>query len=192
MTELNGPQGWAGVVLAGGRSSRMGQDKALMAWQGKPLVTHALDLLRPQVEELLIIGDPATYGHLGPLTLADDWPGQGPLGGILTALRYALNDDLIVLACDMPNLNGRFLERLVSLAEPDYDAVVAQCDGRLQPLAGVYRRRCRAIFAEQLDAGERKMSDALERVHTRYVQVCPGEEGWPQDLFRNINTPSDL
>ncbi|MBL7953070.1 MAG: molybdenum cofactor guanylyltransferase [Flavobacteriales bacterium] len=184
--------GWCGVVLAGGRSSRMGRDKALIEHNGRSLIANAVEILRPHVDELLIIGDPSTYGRIGPLVIADDTSGQGPLGGILTALRYAWNDRSIVLACDMPNINARFIEHLKTWADRDHDAVVAQCDGRMEPLAAVYHRSCRHVFSARLAAGERKMSTALDRVRTRYLQVCPGEEEWPDDLFRNINTPTDL
>lgn len=170
----------------------MGHDKALIERNGRPLIANAVEVLRPHVEELLIIGDPVKYGHIGPLTIADDNAGLGPLGGILTALRYAWNDRLIVLACDMPNINRRFIEHIKALCDEEHDAVVAQCDGRLEPLAAVYSRRSKAIFAAQVDNAELKMSDAIERVRTRYVQVCPGEDGWPVDIFRNINAPGDL
>ncbi len=185
-------QGWAGVVLAGGKSSRMGRDKALVESDGRTLLANAVGLLRPHVEELLIIGDPTMHQGTGPLVLADDTPGLGPLGGILTALRYAWNDRLIVLACDMPNVNSALFERLKSLYDEGHDAVVPQCDGRLEPLAAIYHRHCRGAFAAAIAEGELKMSMAVERVNARYVQVCPGEEGWPADLFRNINAPSDL
>lgn len=184
--------GWAGVVLAGGQSSRMGRDKALLPFQGKPLIAHAIEILRPHVDELLVIGDPGKYGGFGPLALADDAPGLGPLGGILTALRYAWHDRLIILACDMPNVTASFIEQLMARYEDGFDAVVAQCDGHLEPLAAAYHRRCKTVVAAQLAAGSLKLSAAIERMHTRYVQVCPGEEGWPVDLFRNINAPSDL
>lgn len=185
-------QGWGGVVLAGGKSSRMGRDKALLERNGRTLIANAVELLRPHVDELLIIGDPVKYDHVGPITIADDRPGLGPLGGILTALRYAWNDRIIVLACDMPHVTAAFIEQLKGLADAEHDAVVAQCDGRLEPLAAVYHRRCQRTFAELLEKGDLRMSDAIERVRTRYVQVCPGEDGWPADLFRNINTPTDL
>ena len=185
-------KGWAGVVLAGGQSSRMGRDKALLPFNGKPLIARAIDILRPHVDELLIIGDPNKYDGFGPLALADDSPGLGPLGGIMTALRYAWHDRLIILACDMPHVTDVFIEQLMTHYEDGIDAVVAQCDGHLEPLAAVYHRRCRAVFAAQLETGSLKLSDAIERVRTRYVQVCPGEEDWPVDLFRNVNAPSDL
>lgn len=170
----------------------MGHDKALIERDGRTLIANAVELLRSGTDELLIIGDPEKYAHIGPLVIADDTAGQGPLGGIVTALRYAWNDRLVVLACDMPNITGAFIEHIKALSDADHDAVVAQCDGRLEPLAAVYRRTCRSVFAAQLAKGELKMSDAIERVRTRYVQVCPGEDGWPADLFRNINSPGDL
>ncbi|MBL7945155.1 MAG: molybdenum cofactor guanylyltransferase [Flavobacteriales bacterium] len=187
-----GPEGWTGVVLAGGRSSRMGRDKALMDYQGRPLIQHAIDVLHPHVDELLIIGDPLLYDRSGALAIADDAPGNGPLGGIVTALRYAWNERMIILACDMPHVPARFLTLLKGALDEHHEAVVAQCDGRLEPLAAVYTRRCRHPFASQVQAGRLKMSDAIEQVRTRYVQICPGEDGWPSDLFRNINAPSDL
>lgn len=192
MESLNSGHGWCGVVLAGGKSSRMGRDKALLVHNGRPLIAHAADLLRPLVDDLLIIGDPLKYGHAGARTVADERPGSGPLGGIVTALGSAWYERSIVLACDMPNITPAFLEYLMRLADTDHDAVVAQCDGRLEPLAAVYHRRCRRAFLELLERGELRMSDAIERVRTCYVQICPGEDGWPEELFRNINTPADL
>lgn len=184
--------GWTGVVLAGGRSRRMGRDKALIEHGSGTLITNAVERLRPHVDELLIIGDPHRYAHVGPLVIADDRAGLGPLGGIVTALRYAWNDRLIVLACDMPDVPGRLIEWLKHLHDTDHDAVVPQCDGHLQPLVAMYHRHCRKVFEERLWAERLKLSDAIEAVRTRYVQVCPGEEGWPEGIFRNLNTPEDL
>ncbi len=180
------------MVLAGGRSSRMGRDKALIERGGRTLIANAVELLRPHVDELLIIGDPDRYAHVGPLVIADDRPGMGPLGGIVTALRYAWNDHLIILACDMPDVTGALIGHLKRLHDEAHDAVVPQCDGHLQPLVAMYHRRCRKVFAERLEREQLKMSDAIEAVRTRYVQVCPGEEGWPEGMFRNINAPGDL
>ena len=79
-----GAQGWTGVVLAGGRSSRMGQDKALIEIDGRTLLDRALDALQPHVDDLLVIGDPVKYGHVGPFVLADDIPGWEPLSAMLS------------------------------------------------------------------------------------------------------------
>jgi len=184
--------GWTGVVLAGGRSSRMGRDKALMPYEGRTLLERALDSLEPHVQELLVIGDPGRYGHVGPFVVADDIPGVGPLGGIVTAMRYASHDRLLVLACDMPNVSPSLFSFLKLGLGAERNAFVPVCDGRVEPLAAAYHRRCRPRFEAQIAQAAWKVSDALETVGATLVQVCPGENGWPPDLFRNINLPADL
>lgn len=188
----HGGQGWTGVVLAGGRSSRMGEDKALIELAGRSLLDRALDILQPHVNDLLVIGDPAKYGHVGPFVMPDDVPGIGPLGGINTALHYALHDRVIVLAVDMPNVNAALIERLKQGLLPEMDAFVPVCDGAIEPLIAAYQRRCRPTFEACIAQGLWKVSDALDKVRTTYTQICPGENGWPKDLFRNLNEPSDL
>lgn len=185
-------QGWAGVVLAGGMSRRMGRDKALIPYRGTTLLEHALNLLRPCSEELLVVGDPERYGHYGSFAIADDSPGLGPLGGIVTALRYTWCDRIMVLACDMPGVTAELITFVQRTIQEGDDACVPQCDGRLEPLVAAYRRSSLPTFQEQLSQGRSRMSDAVERVRSRYVQVCAGEEGWPPDLFRNLNLPDDL
>ncbi|MEZ4756372.1 MAG: molybdenum cofactor guanylyltransferase [Flavobacteriales bacterium] len=185
-------EGWTGVVLAGGQSSRMGRDKALMPYDGRTLLDRALDSLEPHVQELLVIGDPGKYGHVGPFVVADDIPGVGPLGGIVTAMRYASHDRLLVLACDMPHVTAALFAFLKQGLGEDRNAFVPSCDGHIEPLAAAYHRRCRPRFEAQIAQAAWKVSDALEVVGATFVQICPGEHGWPIDLFRNINLPSDL
>lgn len=185
-------RGWTGVVLAGGRSRRMGRDKALIGYRGRTLLANALAILRPHVEQLFVIGDPERHGAAGVEVFKDDIPGLGPLGGITTALHHASNERVIVLACDMPHVNEVLIDRLKTMHEPHHDAVVPQCDGQLEPLVAIYHQRCTPAFGRCIAEGQLKMARALEQVHALYVQICPGEEGWPLDLFRNLNAPSDL
>lgn len=185
-------QGWTGVVLAGGRSSRMGRDKALIEVDGRMLLDRALDKLDAHCIELLVIGEPEKYGHAGPCVIADEWPGKGPLGGIATAMRYASNDRLLVIACDMPALNERLFDVLKALLGPAADAVVPRHEGRIEPLAAAYHRSARPAFRRCVELDVLKMSDALSQVRTRFIEVIPGSDGWPPDLFRNINAPGDL
>lgn len=184
--------GWTGVVLAGGRSSRMGRNKALIEVDGRTLLDRALDLLEPHVQELLVVGDPERHGHVGPFVIGDDIPGIGPLGGIITAMRYASRDRLLVIACDMPNLTAELLRFLMVNFPPDGHALVPACDGRPEPLAAAYHRRCLSAFESCVAQGEWKVSLALEQAGATFVQICPGEEEWPHGLFRNINSPGDL
>lgn len=183
---------WTGVVLAGGKSSRMGRDKALIEVGGRTLLDRALDRLEPHVSELLVIGDPARYGHIGPFVFADDRPGNGPLGGIDTAMRYASNDKLLVLACDMPGISDALLERLKKDLGNFTDAVVPFHDGRLEPLCAAYHRRCGTAFRAALDRGELKLQDVLQQIRLSKLPIDTMNDDWPNDLFRNVNRPEDL
>jgi len=185
-------QGWSGVVLAGGRSSRMGRDKALMEIDGRSLLDRALDKLDAHCSELLVIGEPEKYGHVGPFVIADEWPGKGPLGGIATAMRYASNDRLLVIACDMPALNERLFELLKAQLGTATDAVVPRHEGLIEPLAAAYHRSAQPVFRRCVELDVLKMSDALSQVRTSFIEVTPGREGWPVDLFQNLNAPGDL
>lgn len=182
---------WTGVVLAGGKSTRMGKDKALLEVNGKPLLVHALERLRPLVQELLVIGDPHKYRALHPKCIADDLQDLGPLGGVVTAMNHAKNDRLLVLACDVPGVNATLLQQLQALLG-DADAAVPRHDGRLEPLAAAYDRRCAEPFLARLMRNDLSMQGALDDVRTVHLDVTPGTDGWPQDLFRNLNSPDDL
>jgi molybdopterin-guanine dinucleotide biosynthesis protein A len=190
--------GWTGVVLAGGRSSRMGQDKALIVpeLQGKPdrktLLELALDALEPVVSDLLVVGNPELHGFVGPFVIPDDRPGQGPLGGLVTAMHYATHDRLLVVAVDMPHIDQRLLRMLQQELGNFTDAVVPRHSGGIEALVAAYHRRCRPVFEERIAQGSRKMGDALVAVRTRYIDVEPGQDGWSIDLFRNLNRPEDL
>jgi molybdopterin-guanine dinucleotide biosynthesis protein A len=186
-------RGWTAVVLAGGRSSRMGRDKALIEVDGVTLLELAIERLRPHAREVLVIGDPEKYVNARARTIPDDLPGQGPLGGIVTALRHARYVRLLVTACDMPALNDRLFTRLKKQAlDLGGDAVVPRHPQGIEPLSAVYHKHCIEVFDRRLQAGEPRMSSALEAVDVRFLDLVPGEDGWPADLFRNINAPSDL
>lgn len=185
-------QGWTGVVLAGGKSSRMGQDKALIEIGGRSLLDLALDKLDPHVQELLVIGESEKYGHVGPFVIADEWPGKGPLGGLTTAMRYASNDRLLVIACDLPGLTSAFFDHLKTLLGAQTEAVIPRHGGLIEPLAAAYHRNAQPAFRRCVELDVLKMSDALTQVRTTFIEIEPGSEGWPADLFRNINAPGDL
>lgn len=183
---------WTGAVLAGGQSSRMGRDKALMEVEGMTLLDRAIELLRPHCREVLVIGDPGKYTPAHATVIADGVPGLGPLGGLVTALGRARYVRLLVLACDLPRVNDRLLVRLKNELDLGHDAVVPRHAGWLEPLAGAYHRHALEAFEACLRQRRLRMSDALATVRTGHLDLVPGEAGWPADLFRNINAPSDL
>lgn len=185
-------RGWTGVVLAGGQSSRMGRDKALIEVDGMTLLERSIDLLRPHCREVLVMADPSRYEPLHAQVIPDDAPGNGPLGAIVTALRKARYGRLVVVACDLPHLSDRLIIRLKDLLDHGDDAVVPRHEGHVEPLAATYHRHALEPFERCLRHGNLRMTDALACIRTHYFDVTPGRDGWSADLFRNLNSPADL
>jgi molybdopterin-guanine dinucleotide biosynthesis protein A len=183
----------AGAVLAGGRSRRMGRDKALLEVGGRPMAQSVLDALEAAgVDPLFVVGgDARRLSVLGATVLADLFPGQGPLGGVLTALRHVGDtaELLLVAACDLPDLDRTVLDPLLEAARrrPAVDAPQAFVPraGRLHPACAVWATSAAASLGAAYDSGERSLHGALLRVRVEVVDV-------PAGPLRNINTPDQL
>lgn len=182
----------AGWVLTGGRSSRMGEDKALLELDGRALALRAADEVAKVCGSVALVGDPSRYVPLGLPVVADHFPGQGPLAGIDAALSATEADWNLIVACDMPSLNSAWLDTLFSTAEAaeEVDAVVPEhADGKREPLCAVYHRRCGAAVRKALENGVRgviEMHSGLDPSRVRYVRVHQPEQ------FANLNTPAEL
>ncbi len=176
----------AGFVLVGGRSTRMGRDKALLPFAGSTLAARVAAQVASAAGCVTLVG-PMSYGRLGFSVTPDIFPGEGPLGGILTALQVTTADWNLVVACDMPAVSAGFLRELLAAAENlDADALVpASPGGRLEPLCAVYHRRSRQVLNHAFANGVRKIATALESVH---MMRFPVAELAP---FQNVNTPED-
>lgn len=180
-------------ILAGGKSTRMGADKAFVMVEGRPLLAHMLELARLVCADVRIVGDPAKFSAFAP-AVEDVFPGCGPLGGIHAALRLSQTDLNLMLAVDMPFVSTAFLEFLVMRSrESDATVTLARTRDGLQTLCAVYRRAF-ADFAEKaLRAGRYKIDMLFEKAQT---QIINDEElraaHFSADLFRNLNTPEDL
>lgn len=175
----------AGFVLTGGKSTRMGRDKALLPFRGGALAGHVAATVAAAAGSVVLIGDPQKYGHLGYAVLPDRSPGEGPVGGIESALSYTAADWNLVLACDMPSISAQFLRGLLDAAgRLNADALLpAGPSGRLEPLSAVYHRRCLAKLRAALRAGVRKVTDALAGLEVARWTVDDAA------CFENLNTP---
>lgn len=177
----------AGFVLAGGRSTRMGQDKALLQLGGVTLVERCLDKLRAVCDEVAIAGgteELQRFAHVIP----DEVPGCGPLGGIVRALEQSSREWNLFLPVDAPFVPVECLRELLRTAvEGSADAVVARADGRLQPLCGVYSRRVFPVLRRELAEGRWKVAPALEAAGKMSVMDFANVK-W----FANLNTPAEF
>lgn len=181
-------------ILAGGKSSRMGTEKAFVEFDGRTLLARALDLARSASSNVRIVGSQEKFSPLGPV-VEDVFRDCGPLGGIHAALLTSVTELNLVLAVDMPFVSREFLAYLIGRARstPEAAVVVPRCAGGLQPLSAVYRREF-AVGAENALRGGRNRIDVLFNVvPTRVIEEEELEgAGFPRDIFRNLNAPEDL
>ncbi len=182
-----------GFALAGGKSTRMGQDKGLIEIGGQPLIQLAVNLLKGLTDQVFILGPSERYGFLGVPVLPDKVSSQGPLSAIYTALdssRTALN---LFLACDMPLMQLRFLKLLVERAR-QVDAVLMRFeDGSLEPLCAIYGRSCLAAVRANFEKQRFKLSDLLAELTVAYITETDLRHlGLDRRIFTNLNTPTDL
>lgn len=190
-------RGVTGIVLAGGRSRRLGRDKALLCFEGEPLVARAVRFLKGLCPEVLVItGEERRYADLLDVPVLEDLvKGKGPLGGLYTALVASSHDYNLVLACDMPLLEPRLLVLLlerIALA-PRAGAIVPEVGGQLEPFPGVYRRSCAIKIRELLARGCLRVHDLFELVPTAVVaeeEIRAADPGLRS--FINLNRPEEL
>lgn len=179
-----------GLILAGGRSRRMGTDKGLVDYHGRKLVEWAIDILSPVSSELLISTSNKVYEQFGFRTIADKFVFTGPGGGIHAALEAASYNTLLVLSVDTPRMTTSFLRHLISLNK-DVDAVIPRHPGGfIEPLCAVYNTSSFNSIGKSLSAGIFKMSDILDQLSVRYYELSDSES--MSNLFYNINTLHDL
>ena len=181
------------AVMAGGKSSRMGQDKSFIELSGKPMIEHVLDKVSDLTDELFIISNkPSKYQHLALPTYTDIIPGMGPLGGLYTALYKSSKSHVLVVACDMPWLNRPLLKYLISIREKA-EVIVPRWKEHPEPLHAVYSLDCLPVIKDRLSAGELKMVSFYERINVHFVEKSKIIQFDPKGKsFANVNTPGDL
>ena len=185
-----------GIILAGGRSSRFGSDKALATWKGGTVIGSVVSALSPLFPVILLVTrTPGKYAFLeSPVVklVEDSYPEEHPMGGLHSGLSNSTTAYSFACACDMPLIRPALVERLCGLAE-GWDAVVPEFGGYPQPLCAVYSRNCTPVIGRMISDGNLRVREIATRVRTRLVSedevrsVDPGG-----DSFTDIDTPEDL
>ncbi len=175
---------FSGAILTGGRSTRMGTDKALVPIDGVAMALRVAEAMRSAgaTDVVAVGGDADALRELGLRTVADGAPGEGPLGGILSALRAAAESVVVVTACDMPWIEAAHVVRLVEALAPSQDAVVAAstATGHLQPLHAAWRVEAIDELQRIFDEGERAPRRAIRAL--AHVTIELGAGRWSTDL----------
>jgi molybdenum cofactor guanylyltransferase len=185
-------EAFTAFILAGGKSTRMGSDKAFLDLHGQPLIAHALDLARSITQVVKIVGDPQKFSTFGPV-VDDIYPARGPLGGIHAALGSTSTTWNLVLGVDLPFIQSRFLNYLVTKAQSTHSVVtVPSANGHLQPLCAVYRKEFCQSADRALSAGQNRIDALFGEVLTHIIQEPElTTSGFSPAMFRSLNTPLD-
>lgn len=175
------------IILAGGKSSRMGEDKGLMALFGKSMVAYVLDQAVKISEDIIIVSNNSNYKKYGYPTFKDLYKEKGPLAGLHTGLVKSKHHKNIVLSCDIPYVKIGLLNFLYNQSE-GYDITIAQHEDRMHPLIGIYTKDCIQRFEECLKLDELKITKAFASLN---FNIVPADE-FDSIEFKNLNSKKDI
>ncbi|PLS18402.1 molybdenum cofactor guanylyltransferase [Bacillus sp. M6-12] len=184
------------LLLAGGKSSRMGKNKAMLPMFGQPNVCNIKDELTKAADEVVLITNtPEKYGFLNITVTVDIYKDMGPLGGLHAGLTASQTDVNVITACDMPFIKADIIMRMISFAE-GYDAVVPEIFGQLHPLFAVYRKSCLPALEECLLDRKLRMAAFIDKLHVKILKETDFKEYFQNEtlfsyMFYNMNKPED-
>jgi molybdopterin-guanine dinucleotide biosynthesis protein A len=193
LTPANSIPDFHAFVLAGGKSRRLGQDKALVQLEGKPLILRAAEILQPFVTQVTVLAPEGRYESYGLPVVADQWPDQGPLGAICTGLLSSPAEWNIFLACDLPLVSRQFLHLLVERGQAtNSNAAVPRTEDGWQPPSAVYHSRCQTAFARASQQGEWSIVKLLDGIPVEVITSAEmANAGVSEFDLLNVNTPED-
>jgi len=184
------------IVLAGGRSSRMGQAKATLRFGGVPLIERIVTELSREFDEIVVVAAPESEGQVlprlpGVLIVRDEREFEGPVGAMARGLDAISHDAAFACACDLPMLDSRVARALIEMLAA-YDAVIPEVAGVMHPLHAAYRKRCAPVLERMSASGERRLAAIAERASVRRVAESEYRAMDPRlrSIF-NLNTPED-
>ena len=178
------------VILAGGKSSRMGTDKAFLTFQGESFLTKISNQLNGFEEVLLSAGNAHKYENENFKIVEDIYPDCGPIGGIYSALRSCRSGYLLALSCDMPLFEENLAHYMSTFVDSSYDAfVLVNRQNFAQPQCAIYGAHVADILEAQITAGKYRLLDALEKMRVRYIPLR--YTVFPDDIVQGVNTPEE-
>lgn len=182
------PANITGIVLAGGKSTRMGTDKAFLQLKGKPFISHILEAIQQCSEDIFVVSNNPKLDELGITRFPDSVPGLGPVGGIHTGLSHSKTEFNLIVACDTPFLSQETIHYLIEGIDEKHDIFIVQCEGVQMPLIGIYRKSSMTYFSQAIDEKKLGLQKLLATLQTKII-ILP--ESHAKSVW-NINTPSDL
>lgn len=185
------PDQVTGIVLSGGKSSRMGQDKGLCMFRGKPLIEYVVDVISPFCGEIIIGANQDSYQRFDHRVVPDRIEGIGPAGGILSCLSASNSEHNLVVSCDIPMISQGLIGHIFSSVQ-NFDAVIPIYKNQVEPMCAYYNHRVVDHFEKSVGQGQYKLQDIIKGINTRYVHIHDQLGFYTEHLFYNVNTISDL
>jgi molybdenum cofactor guanylyltransferase len=177
-----------GIILAGGKSSRIGSDKGFLLLKNKPFILHVIEALQPLVSDIIIVSNNADYDIFKLKRVNDLIEDSGPLAGIYTGLHYSNTENNLVLSCDIPLINTETLRKLEILKEENVDVIQLESNSKTMPLIALYKKHCENKFFELLQQGEKRLRFAVNKCKVKTIVLNEALE----KVTTNINTLNDL
>jgi len=176
------------IILAGGKSSRMGADKGLIDLNGRTFMARILKAVEPFVDKTMIVSNDSNYDVFPIKRVSDIILDAGPLAGIFSGLFYSESEVNLVLSCDVPLINEAVLNTLMEGYDAEGDVTQLQSRGKTMPLIALYKKQCMHPCLESLKKGERRLTKVVEQMKTKTIILDANLE----PLVRNINTVDEL
>ena len=175
------------IILAGGKSSRMGSDKGLLMIDDKPMVTHIIETLSKLTNDIIIVSNQSEYYDFGLPVFEDIIKNAGPLAGIYTGLVRAKHQKNIIVSCDVPFVSAELMTFLLK-DSIDNQVTIPLKNNKTHQVIGIYDKNCIEVFKQELENDQRKIKVALEKINLKVVDASQFNE----KEFFNVNTPQEL
>lgn len=180
-----------GIILAGGKSSRMGTDKGLLPLKGKAMITYVIDALKKLNLPTIIVANNPAYLKFGLPVFEDEFRDMGPVAGIYTGLKHSDTELNIILSCDIPFVSEKLLRLLLNKAE-DYDVVLCAFNNQVHPLIGMYKKSTLSTFERHLKMNQRKLMTVCNDLTLHIINLNESPDVCNEQFVTNINTPDEL
>ncbi len=181
-----------GIILSGGKSSRMNSDKGLMLLHGKPLIQYSIDVLKELCNKILICANKPGYESFGYPVLQDIYTDLGPIGGIYTGLYNSASESNFILSCDMPFINPQTVIHLLTKRDNSIASVPVHGQNMIEPLCAGYSKNILPELKTQILNQDLKLMNLLKTVDVNWVKIDSGFEFYHPNLFFNINDQNSL
>ncbi len=158
-----------GIILAGGKSSRIGSDKGFLLLNNKTFIRHIIEAIQPHVNEIIIVSNNADYDVFNLKRVNDLIKNAGPLAGIYTGLHHSNTKNNLVLSCDVPLINSEILKQLTDNVEENIDIIQLESNSKTMPLIALYNKNCESRFLELLQQDERRLRFAVKQCKAKTI-----------------------